>query len=185
MDVWWEHFGCSPDALFDVLQKRRVEAIHAEEPAFIKRFRERSGMRPEATIESKKAPPRRSVDDDEDLRDREDEAPQVVAGIGVSESEAIDFARRSLVKRQPQIKKSGTESDDKPTAEEIEAEQSGRMLFRKPKAKEESKERRAKKITNGKKGESGRTKKTAIEQMDKKLGGSLSFSYDDDEERSD
>ncbi|VDK35450.1 unnamed protein product [Taenia asiatica] len=132
-----------------------------------------------------RAQPRRSGDDDDDLRDREDEAPQVVAGTGVSESEAIDFARRNLVKKQPQKNKLDAENDDKSTAEEIEAERSGRVLFRKPRAKEDSKETKARKATNRKKGENERTKKTAIERKDKKSGGGLSFSYDDAEEEDD
>ncbi|KAH9278746.1 Outer dense fiber protein 3 [Echinococcus granulosus] len=168
--------------MFDGGEKRRVEAINAEEPAFIKRFRERSGMRPEATIESKRVQPRCGGDDDEDWRDREDEAPQVVAGIGVSESEAIDFAQRNLVKKQPQTKKSGAENNNKPTAEEIEAERSGRVLFRKPKAKEDSKDMREKRDRSGRKGENEGVKKTEMVKRNKKSGGSLSFSYDDEEE---
>lgn len=89
-----------------------------------------SSFSPKTTgFSQQRAQPRRSVDDDDDLRDREDEAPQVVAGIGVSESEAIDFARRNLVKKQSQTKKSGAENEDEPTAEEIEAEQSGWFLL--------------------------------------------------------
>ncbi|CDI97824.1 expressed conserved protein [Echinococcus multilocularis] len=168
--------------MFDGGKKRRVEAINAEEPAFIKRFRERSGMRPEATIGSKRVQPRCGGDDDEDWRDREDEAPQVVVGIGVSESEAIDFAQRNLIKKQSQTKKSGAENDTKPTAEEIEAERSGRVLFRKPKPKEDSKDMREKRDRSGRKGENERVRKPEMVKRDKKLGGSLTFSYDDEEE---
>lgn len=57
----------------------------------------------------------------------------------------------------------------------------GRVLFRKPKAKEDIKEKKARKAKNEKKGENEGTKKTAIERKDKKPGGSLSFSYDDEE----
>ena len=99
--------------------------MNVEEPAFIKRFREQSGMRPEATIESKL---RRDVDaDKDDLRDREDEAPQVVVGAGVSEEEANDFVQQNLINKHHHHK---DESDEeKPTEGELEAEKSGEISF--------------------------------------------------------
>ncbi|VDM34114.1 unnamed protein product [Hydatigera taeniaeformis] len=132
-----------------------------------------------------KAQARRSADDDDDLRDREDEAPQVVAGIGVSESEAIEFSQRNLVKRQPQARELVSAGEDKPTTKEIEAEQSGRVIFRKPRVKEDSKVTGVKGAKNERKKETEKPKRTAVVQKDKKQGGSLSFSYEDDEDEDD
>lgn len=65
-------------------------------------------------------------DDKADLRDREDEAPQVVPGIGVSQEEANDFVQQNLISRRPQKNERNSDSDEEePTTEEIEAEKSG------------------------------------------------------------
>ncbi|KAM7534162.1 hypothetical protein Aperf_G00000117780 [Anoplocephala perfoliata] len=163
------------------LKKRhRVEAIQAEEPAFIKRFREQSGMKPEATIESK-VRLRRHLANDDDFRDREDEAPQIVAGIGVSEEEASEFVQRNLAKRTTEKEGNGSEEDaDKPTPKEIEAEKSNKILFRKPKSKRfnDSDNKNEKK-------DSGYGKMERLKDRRRKeenLGGTLSFSYDEEEE---
>lgn len=66
-------------------------------------------------------------DNDDDFRDREDEAPQVVAGIGVSEEEASEYVQKNLVKYSEG--KDGIDSDkpeDERTPEEIEAENAGK-----------------------------------------------------------
>ncbi len=90
-----------------------------EEPAFIKRFKAQTGMRPSADIESKKAALMRASDGD--FRDREDEAPQVVAGVGVTQEEAQTFVNDNLSKTE----KGGDDKEDEPTPEEIEAEKAG------------------------------------------------------------
>ncbi|VUZ55578.1 unnamed protein product [Hymenolepis diminuta] len=139
-------------------------------------------MKPEATIENKMRS-RIQFDNDDDFRDREDEAPQVVAGIGVSEEEASEYVQKNLVKYLRG--KDGSDSDkpkDERTPEEIEAENAGKILFCRPKAKQSKKsEDKAKK-----KKDSEHSKKfEKLKERGKKNenpGGTLSFSLDEEEE---
>ncbi|BHF78288.1 hypothetical protein SprV_0602140100 [Sparganum proliferum] len=86
-----------PQPLTAPPKRRRVEYVTSEEPAFIKRFKQNAGMKPSDTVADKRAPLARDADD---LRDRDDEQPQIVIeyGSGVSEKEAADFVQRTLVR---------------------------------------------------------------------------------------
>nr|CDS25866.1 expressed conserved protein [Hymenolepis microstoma] len=163
-----------------MVAKRRVEAIPAEEPAFIKRFREQSGMKPEATIENKMRS-RIQPENDDDFRDREDEAPQVVAGVGVSEEEASEYAQKILVKYpNEKVGSDSDKSENERTAEEIEAEKSGKIVFRRPKTKQsranEGKVMKKKNSEDRKKFDKLRERRKKNENP----GGTLSFSLDEE-----
>ncbi|VDD74525.1 unnamed protein product [Mesocestoides corti] len=151
--------------------RKRVEAIEVEEPAFIKRFREQSGMRPEANIKSKRA--KREVATGDDFRDREDEAPQVVAGVGVSEEEAKKFVEENLARKRPEEK-----ADAEAASHADDAENSGKILFRKPKPRNNE--------SNEKKSGAGKATMEKLKKRTKddksKESGTLSFSYDDDDD---
>ncbi|VDN98302.1 unnamed protein product [Rodentolepis nana] len=151
-----------------------------EEPAFIKRFREQSGMKPEATVKDKMRS-RIQLENDDDFRDREDEAPQVVAGVGVSEEEASEYAQKILVKHpNNKVRDDSDKSEDEGTPEEIEAEKSGKIVFRRPKTKQskvnDDKAARKKDSEDRKKFDKLRERRKKNENP----GGTLSFNLDEE-----
>ncbi|XP_047488641.1 uncharacterized protein KIAA1143 homolog [Penaeus chinensis] len=155
-----------------------------EEPAFLKRFKERVGYKEDQGMSDKFAKMPEATD--EDLDDKDDELPQVVSlRSGDLTQEEYDQLR-SEGKLDDLLEEGEGEVQGPKTREEVDAPADGKIIFRKP-AKRSGDEKDGKGTEKKQKGEDKNEKreKKSKKEKEKELKKIKLLSFNEDEEEED